>query len=130
MGVMTPAHHASVLAIEQRRGAVLLGIVECYTLCQVRVAHSAPLWNLLIPFSLFFRSICPIKEMANKFNGLYEWVRDVRSGLRLPRPGRTTSPPRHGAPQRVGQHRGLAVPGQAAPCPARALCAARRGRAH
>jgi putative DNA primase/helicase len=41
-------------------------------------AHSAPLWNLLILFSLFFRSICPIKEMANKFNALCEWVRDVR----------------------------------------------------
>jgi hypothetical protein len=43
-------------------------------------AHSAPLWNLLILFSLFFRSICPIKEMANKFNALCEWVRDVRHG--------------------------------------------------
>jgi putative transposase len=44
-------------------------------------AHSAPLWNLLILFSLFFRSICPIKEIANKFNALCEWVRDVRPKL-------------------------------------------------
>jgi hypothetical protein len=44
-------------------------------------AHSAPLWNLLILFWSFFRSICSIKEISNKFNGLCERVRDVRYDL-------------------------------------------------
>jgi hypothetical protein len=41
------------------------------------IAHSAPLWNLLILFLFFFRTMCH-KKIANKFNGLCDWVRDVR----------------------------------------------------
>ena len=36
-GGIAVANHTSVLPIEERRGAVLLGIVERYTLCKVRV---------------------------------------------------------------------------------------------
>ena len=38
----------------------------------ILTAHSAPLWNSLILFWLFFRPIYPIKGMPNKFSSLYE----------------------------------------------------------
>src|SRR6266487_4041913 len=34
---MATAHHARVLPIEEHRGAVLLGIIKRYALCQMRV---------------------------------------------------------------------------------------------
>ena len=34
------ANHASIAPVEEGRGAVLLGIVEGYTLCKVRVRSS------------------------------------------------------------------------------------------
>src|SRR5215470_10713245 len=36
-GSKAVTHHASILPIERRMGAVLLGVVECHTLCIVRV---------------------------------------------------------------------------------------------
>src|SRR5262245_36169061 len=36
-GGKTVTHHTSVFPITERRGTVLLGLVECYTLCQMRV---------------------------------------------------------------------------------------------
>ena len=36
-GGIAAANHASVVPIEERRGAVLLGVVEGYPLCKVRV---------------------------------------------------------------------------------------------
>src|SRR5262245_22977667 len=40
MGVMAAARHPSILPIEQRRGTVLLEIIEREPLCQMRVCRS------------------------------------------------------------------------------------------
>src|SRR5262245_60119465 len=40
-GGMAAAHHARVLPIKERRGTVLLGIVERYTLCQMRARRGS-----------------------------------------------------------------------------------------
>ena len=49
-GDTAETRHTNIFAIEERRGTVLLGIVECYTLGKCVCAEAtAPMWNNVTP---------------------------------------------------------------------------------